>query len=321
MRHRAEARNAAAGEHDMTIRFRHILEPRAVLGEAPVWDPVSRRLHWVDCDQKKLFRLDARTQAVDRIDLPHYPGSYAFVRGGGMVMAYRNQLVLLDADLAPIQAIETGADFSRERFNDGACDRRGRFWIGTMDRRLKEPVGHLFRVDPDLRATCMVSDLIASNGIAFSPDDKVMYHTDTGAMRIYAYDFDFASGSIANRRVFADFTGQRGRPDGCAIDSEGHLWVAEIGAGLIVRIDPMGARVQTAEVATPRPTSVAFGGGSLRTLYVTSMQHGLTPEQLAAEPLAGCLFFAEVEVAGLPEPYFGGQPLSAGHQFEQHGKS
>lgn len=284
---------------------RPLAEPVAVLGEGPVWDARRKLLHWVDCDQKILFALDPTTGGVARTELPHFPGSYAFRRDGGLVMAYRNQLVLMDKDGGDVRSVETpGVDFAVERFNDGACDRRGRFWVGTMDRKLKEPVGHLFRLDPDLTFTPIEGGLTASNGIAFSPDDRTMYHTDTGAARIYAYDFDLDSGAVSNRRVLAEFT--HGRPDGCTIDAEGHLWVAAINAGEMVRLDPAGRRVGAIALPVSRPTSAMFGGPALKTLYITTMRFGLSPEEQAAQPYAGCLFAAEVEVPGLPEPEFAG---------------
>jgi sugar lactone lactonase YvrE len=150
------------------------------------------------------------------------------------------------------------------------------------------------------------SNLVCSNGIAFSPDDRTMYHTDTGAGRIYAYDYDIAAGDVANRRVLADFVGQTGRPDGCTIDAEGHLWVAQVGGGMIVRLDPKGNRVREIKMPTARPTSVMFGGREFQTLFVTSMKFGLSPEAAAEQPDAGGLFAIDLDVPGLPEPTFAG---------------
>ena len=286
---------------------RKCVAPDAVLGEGPVWDSKSARLHWLDADQKKLFTFDPTTDAAQISDLPAYPGSYAMRKGGGLVMAYRNQIALIYDEIASAKIIETPkVDFSVERFNDGACDRRGRFWVGTMDRKLKEPVGSLFRLDPDLSLHKIETDLVCSNGIAFSPDDRVMYHTDTGAGKIYAYDYDIASGSVDNRRVFADFSGQAGRPDGCTIDAEGCLWVAQVGGGILVRIDPAGNRIREIVLPTLRPTSVMFGGAKLNTLYITTMKFGLTPEMLAQQPDAGGLLAIDLDVPGLSEPMFAG---------------
>jgi sugar lactone lactonase YvrE len=261
----------------------------------------------VDCDQKLLYSFDPFRNVVTTTTLPHNPGSYAFRQQGGLIMAYRNGLSLLDVrgEVERYVAVEQ-LDFSTERFNDGACDRRGRFWVGTMDRKLKSPVGSLYRVDPDSTIKRIESGLICSNGIAFSPDDRVMYHTDTGAARIYASDFDLESGEVANRRVFCDFSDQPGRPDGCTIDAEGFLWVAEIGGAEVVRLSPEGEPVGAVSLPVGRPTSVAFGGADLCTLFVTTMRFGMSSAETTTQPEAGCVFSFEVDVPGLVEPRFAG---------------
>ena len=282
-------------------------EPRAVLGEGPIWDTGSQRLYWVDCDQKKLFRLDPANHAIETFDLPHHPGSYALRRNGGMLMAYRNQLAWLDPAAGSNTPVDAGGiDFAVERFNDGKCDRTGRFWAGTMDRRMSEPVGSLYRIDPDRSVHRMASGMKVSNGMAFSPDDRIFYHTDSRTGQIFAYDFDIGTGDIRNRRLHFDFAGRAGRADGFTIDAEGCLWAAEIDAGKIVRIDPRGKCVREIPLPTTRPTSAMFGGANLRTLYVTTMQHRLTEQQMAQQPQAGCLFAIELDVPGLAEPRFAG---------------
>ncbi len=286
----------------------HYAEPVAVLGEAPVWDPQAGRIWWVDCEQKKLFhRNPASVADVNTIALPHYPGSYAFRKNGGLIMAYRNGLTLLDPETGEDQPFEAaGADFSQERFNDGACDRAGRFWVGTMDRKRTGRNGSLFRVDPDLTVTRIVGDLVVSNGISFSPDDRIMYHHDSRSGLVFSYDFDIDSGEIRNQRVFMDFAGRPGRPDGCTTDAEGNLWIAEIGAGRVVQFDARGRQIRAIEMPVTRPSSVMFGGNDLSTLFITTMRDGLPSEELERQPLAGCLFYVKVDVPGLPEPRFAG---------------
>ncbi|MGQ7793606.1 SMP-30/gluconolactonase/LRE family protein [Faunimonas sp. B44] len=285
----------------------HYPEPAAVLGEAPLWDSREGRIWWVDCDQKKLFSRGSAPDSETRtFSLPHHPGCYAFRERGGMIMAYRNQVALLDLETGETEPVETGADFSVERFNDGCCDRAGRFWAGTMHRKRTDRAGSLFRIDPDLSAHKMASDLIVSNGISFSPDDTVMYHHDSRAGLIFAYDFDCDRGTIARRRVFVDFNGRPGRPDGCTTDAEGNLWVAEIGAGRVVRFDPHGRQIGEIALPVTRPSSVMLGGEDLSTLFITTMREGLSAEEQAAQPLAGCLFYTRVDVPGLPEPRFAG---------------
>lgn len=283
-------------------------EPRAVLGEAPVWDPVDENIWWVDCDQKKIFCRDPEPAAeVRTFTVPHAPGSYAFRDKGGMIVAYRNKLALVDLETGEHETIETpDLDFSVERFNDGACDRAGRFWAGTMHKAMKERVGSLYRIDPDLSIRRMNSNLIVSNGISFSPDDRTMYHHDSRSGVIFAYDYDLDRGEIGKQRVFVDFAGRPGRPDGCTIDAEGCLWVAEIGAGRIVRFDRTGRQIGMIETPVTRPSSVMFGGADLSTLFITTMRHGLPPEEMERQSQAGCLFYTKVDVPGLPEPRFAG---------------
>lgn len=284
-----------------------VIRQKCVLGEAPVWDPVSARLSWVDCDRKQMFRLDPESGDISTFDLPGYPGSYAFCPDNKLLIAYRTSLALVDLESGDHRVIETPMiDFSKARFNDGACDRAGRFWLGTMHKAMSEPVGALYRVDPDLSIRQMAESVTVSNGIAFSPDNKVMYHTDSRSAVIYAYDFDLESGAISNRRVFADFGGRHERPDGCTIDRDGCLWTAMLGGGRVVVLDPTGREVRSVPLPTTRPTSLCFGGPSLDTLYVTSMQHSLSEEQLAAQPDAGCVFAFPGIGRGLPEPYFAG---------------
>ncbi|GAA4339030.1 SMP-30/gluconolactonase/LRE family protein [Pigmentiphaga soli] len=290
------------------MTLQHYSEPVAVLGEGPVWDAQGGHIWWVDCDQKKLFHRDPGPGAEAGIlPLPHYPSAYAFRRGGGMLMAYRNGLAMLDPATGKSDPFEaTGLDFSRERFNDGICDRAGRFWIGTMDPRMKERNGSLYRIDPDLAVTRMASGLVVSNGISFSPDDRTMYHHDSRSKVVFAYDFDIDKGDIRNQRVFIDFTGRPGNPDGGTTDAEGNLWIAEIGAGRVVQFDPRGRQIRAIELPVTRPSSVMFGGKDLSTLFITSMRHGLKPEELAQQPLAGCLFHTRVDVPGMEEPQFAG---------------
>jgi L-arabinonolactonase len=155
-----------------------------------------------------------------------------------------------------------------------------------MDFNIRDAVGALYRVDPDLGVHRMDVGITLSNGIAWSPDDRTMYYCDSRPGRIYAYDYDLATGTIGNRRLFVDFKGRKGRPDGCTVDAEGGLWVAEISASQVVRFDPSGKEEFALRLPVSRPTSVMFGGSDLRTLFITSMKHGLSAEELAREPQA-----------------------------------
>ena len=261
----------------------------------------------IDCMGRKLLRHDVQSANHEEWVLPRTPGSFTLRTRGGMLMAYRRGLAFIEPGNSMLEDIPSPTiDFAAEVFNDGKCDRRGRFWVGTMDRDVKQPVGGLYRVGLDLQITRMDEGITLGNGIAWSPDDQTMYFCDSRPGRIWAYDYDLKTGSIENRRLFADFTGRRGRPDGCATDAEGGLWVAEISAGQVVRFNSSGQEVAAVSLPVSKPTSIAFGGPGLRTLFVTSMRYGLSSDELAREPQAGCVFAVDVGIAGLPFARFGG---------------
>lgn len=288
-------------------RFERLSPTTAILGEGPLWDPRSQTLLSLDCMGRKLFRHTPATGAEEVWALPRTPGSFALRASGGVLMAYRRGLAMIEPGTDMLDDIPTpGIDFGVAVFNDGKCDRRGRFWTGTMDREGKNPVGALYRLDPDLSVYRMDDGITLANGIAWSPDDRTMYFCDSRPGHVWAYDYDIASGRIENRRMFIDFAGRKGRPDGCTVDAEGCLWVAEISAGQVVRLDPAGREVAAVAVPVPRPTSVIFGGPDLRTLFVTSMRHGLSAEELQSHSTSGCIWAGDVGVAGIEEPRFAG---------------
>ncbi len=291
----------------MAGEITYVSKTQSVLGENPLWDQQSGRLLSIDCMGRKLFRHTADLAQHEEWALRRGPGSVVLRARGGLLMANRQGLGFTAPGSEQLEEIPTpGVDFTRAIFNDGKCDSRGRFWLGTMYREVAEPVCHLYRLGTDLQFVTMDDGVTLSNGIAWSPDDRTMYYCDSRPGHIWAYDFDAERGEIANRRMFVDFAGRQGHPDGCTIDAEGGLWVAEVGAGQVVRFDPSGREVAALKLPTSRVTSVAFGGPDLRTLFVTSMRYDLSPEQLAREPQAGCIFALQMDVAGLPSTPFGG---------------
>lgn len=290
-----------------TIPAECLLQAGNELGECPVWNPEEGALYWVDCVRRELLRNVAGERDIKRWGLQRQPGSFAFCAASQLLLASRTGIGIFDLATGQESNIEAGQfDASKERFNDGKCDARGRFWTGTMDRTLSKPVGSLYCVDSDLRVGRVDAEFLTlSNGIAWSPDSSTMYLCDSRPGAVLRYDFDLDSGTVSGRRVFIDFAAQPGRPDGCTVDAEGGLWVAEIGAGRVARYDPSGRLERVVALPVSRPTSVAFGGDRLDTLYITSMVHGPTREQ---EPLAGALFVADAGVRGLASAQFSRQP-------------
>ncbi|WP_295518830.1 SMP-30/gluconolactonase/LRE family protein [Limnohabitans sp. Rim8] len=285
------------------LEARCILNVRNALGEGPLWHPVEQALYWLDCMSRELLRHVPGQEVVQRWTLRGTPGSFAFCSDGTLLIVYRNGLAFLDlatGSETPIAA--RGPDFGLERFNDGKCDSRGRFWVGTMDRELKATVGSLYRIGSDLLPYCADRGAFTlSNGIAWSPDECVLYACDSRPGRIFAYAFEPETGTLGERRVFIDYAGRSGRPDGCTIDAEGGLWVAEYDGARVSRYDSDGRCRQVIPLPIPRPTSVTFGGPGLATLFITSMRHGVDTQ---AHPDAGGVFAVKPGVCGLPASTF-----------------
>ena len=137
-----------------------------------------------------------------------------------------------------------------------------------------------------------------------------MYWSDSRSSIVYAFDFDAATGDIANRRVFFETTERQGRPDGATVDAEGFYWSACYLGGRVLRIAPDGTLEREIELSVRDITMVAFGGADLDTLYITTSCEALSPAERAEVPLAGAVFAVRPGVRGLPEPKFKGTETS-----------
>ena len=275
------------------------------LGECPIWCERTRSLWWVDSRAPAVRRLDCASGIVTELALPEVVGSIAFRERGGMLAALQSGIHALDPADGKLEALaKPEAHLPENRFNDGRCDRAGRFWAGTMSDARREPVGSLYRLDADLSCTRMRNEIIIPNGLAWSPDGRTLYFADTNRHAIWAYDCDPASGAIANQRLLVDAT--PGRPDGSCVDADGCLWNAEYGGWRIVRYTPQGRVDRVIGMPVANPTCCCFGGDALDVLYVTSATQRLTPEDLARQPLAGSVFALRPGATGLAEPRFAG---------------
>ncbi len=290
----------------MNITAEPISDDVADLGESPIWSGSENALYWVDLTQRMVLRRDMALGETSRFSVSGMPGAIAKRKAGGLIAAFRTGLALVDLETRDETKIDAPIDFGIERFNEAKCDRRGRFFAGTMDKALAAPIGGLYRVDADLSVTKVMDGIRLSNGLAWSPDDTILYHNDSRPGVVYAYDYDIETGNVANRRVHIDFEGTGCHPDGSTIDSEGCLWIAEVGRGSVGRYDPAGKRMSGISLPTDRVSSVVFGGENLETLFITTMTYNLSPEKLAAQPLAGRVFAVHPGARGLPEVPFAG---------------
>ncbi|MBV8913035.1 MAG: SMP-30/gluconolactonase/LRE family protein [Acetobacteraceae bacterium] len=284
-----------------------LLRARATIAESLLWDPGAGVLYWADIKAPALYRLDPTSLEQRRWSLPADIGAFALLDEGTALVALRTGLHALSLVSGSLELLAAAPfDPQRFRFNEGACDAAGRFWVGSMFDPVKETTGP--HEPGPLNAWTAATGLVAQpdrgkchNGMAWSPDGRTFYLAHSQDRVIYAFAFELETGRLGSRRVFARVS--NGVPDGAAVDEEGAYWCAMHGAGCLRRYAPDGSLLRSVPLPVSQPTMCAFGGPDLRTLFVSSASDHLSPEQHAREPLAGSLFRFDPGVRGLPKPY------------------
>ena len=279
-------------------------------GESPVWVPDEQALYWVDIPAKQVWRWDAASETARFWTLPEKVGCIAHVGGNLWVAGMETGVfqVTLNDDGSANTALLAKANHAvpTMRFNDGRCDRQGRFLAGTMFLNMDEAkaVGAISSFNGAGDQRLLLEHLIVPNGMAFSPDGKTMYLSDShpSVQTIWAFDYDTDSGAPSNQRVFVDMNPLPGRPDGAAVDEDGCYWICGNDAGLIHRFTPDGKLDRSLAVPVKKPAMCAFGGVNLDTLFVTSIRP--SGVDLRDQPLAGGVFALHPGVRGIAEPKF-----------------
>jgi L-arabinonolactonase len=286
----------------------HVLTVSNQLGEGPIWHPDEGALYWVDIDEQKIFRFCPSTDELETFDVDVRVTALAMRESGGFVTATEKGFAYWDAQTQKLSLIaDPEVDKPSNRFNDGAVDRQGCFWAGTMNEvDVVSPDGSLYRLDPDESIHTMEVGIAISNGIGWSPDNRTMYYSDTIRQVIWAYDFDPSTGDISNRRPFVEIKRKDVLPDGLTVDSQGYVWNAQWGGWNVTRYDPTGAEDRVIQLPAQQITCPAFGGANLDELYITSAWGGLSEAEKEEQPLAGALFRVKVGVEGIAEPKFTG---------------
>lgn len=286
------------------MNWEQVTPARDTLGECPVWSAAEQALWWVDIYAPALQRLDPYTGEVRRWDLPEHVGSFAFCGDGGLLLALRSGLARFDpADGTLTRCAPAPYDIARLRFNDGRCDRTGRFWVGSMAED-GAPDAALYSHARGGGLIEQVAGVRISNGLGFSPDGRTLYHADTPTRRIEAHTLD-SDGTLHGRRTFIELPPGLGLPDGAAVDADGCYWIALLHPGAVARFTPAGVLDRLLPIPVNMPTMPAFGGRDLDTLFVTSATIHLDEAGRAAEPLAGSVFALRPGVQGLPETLHG----------------
>ncbi|MEV0390613.1 SMP-30/gluconolactonase/LRE family protein [Nonomuraea sp. NPDC050643] len=244
--------------------------PRARLGEGARWDPSTGTLLWVDIPAGVVHRLDPADDTQETVDVGQPVGVAVPREPGGLALALRDGFAVLEEGAPVVIAPVTAAEGPGNRMNDGACDSAGRFFAGTKAEDDTPGAGNLYRLDPGRAWERVVGGVTISNGLGWSPDERLLYYVDTPAGQVDVFDYDPATGDLANRRGVAELP----QPDGLTVDAEGHVWVALWGGGAVVRLRPDGGHALTVRVPATNVTSCAFGGPDLDVLYVTTAWDG-----------------------------------------------
>lgn len=290
------------------------------LGESPFWHPQEQALYWVDAPGRRVRRANVYMGTVEDWAMPSEPGCIAPATGGGLVVALRDGIYRGRAWGGALERLAPGQhDPAVLRFNDGKADPLGRFWASTLYEPRDRAEAALFCLEGGALQR-KAGGATTGNGLAFSPDARTLYWTDTPGHVVRAWDWDAQANVLANERVFHQFPpkpagwqpaqGQDGayggRPDGAAVDSLGNYWVAMYEGGRVLQLSPSGQVLRAIEVPARCPTMPCFGGEDLCTLYLTTASRGRPAQELQALPLSGHVLSMRVEVPGRPVDFFNG---------------
>ena len=283
-----------------------VLDAQAAIGESPVWLAEERALTWIDVKAPAFWRLDPISGVRQRWALPSDIGAYSLTTDPDtVIVALRDGIYALDLRSGATRLLAAAPfDPALHRFNEGATDSRGRFWVGTMfdpttsESGPPEPAGlFCYSTEDGLRATPDAAEL--HNGMGWNLDETLFYLAHSNAGAVHAYAFDAERGTLGTRLLFAVIEPESGIPDGAAIDCEGGYWCCLHGGGRLRRYRADGTLDREISLPVSQPTMCAFGGPGLDILYITSASQGLSPAARRAEPHAGAILQVRPGIAGL----------------------
>ncbi len=288
----------------ITPNIEMVVDAKNTMGETPFWSAAESVLYWVNCDHPaELLRWDPKTKDVKRWPMPERIGGFVLKQGGNAMVILASGLFDFDFASAKLtKRVASPLDPTQVALHEGACDPSGRFWVGSIDLRVRPDNPHpgggkFFRLDGD-KLTPVIDNISCANGLAFTPDGRYMYVTDSTTRRCDRYDLNIKTGEISNRHTFFQLGPNEGYIDGAAMDMEGGYWCPTVYAGAIRRYLPDGTCDVEVRLPFENATKVSFGGDKWDTIYITSTPEGLTP---TPSPLNGGVFAYKPGVIGKPE--------------------
>ncbi len=291
----------------MAYTIEPIIQDNNKCGEAPTWDVANRRVLWTDNETDKTYEYAVDSGERRILTEGMAVGGIALNRSGGLVLGGPTGLHLWrEGHWRSVVASYKGEEL---KINDMIADPQGRIYAGTMywGAGGMEKPGRLYLISPDGSIRAVDEGIELANGLGFSPNNKVLYFTDSTARKIYAYDVEPASGELSGRRVIVQVPTDEGIPDGLTVDAEGFIWSAQWYGSQIVRYDPQGKVERRIAMPVKQVSSVIFGGDNLTDLYVTTAgQSWVGPYappgyDFNAPNIGGSLYRIPVDIRGRPE--------------------
>ncbi len=295
----------------MSVSFEVIHPHKCICGEGPVWDDENQSLYWIDVVTGQINCLE-NNGSISHFETNEKIGAITLTKNENLLVARKSGIYLIDlrnGEQKEVANPESG--LSNNRFNDGKCDPKGRFWVGSMSDIGEANQGTLYMLQSDGVITSKAKGLTIPNGLVWGLTASKFYHIDTPTRKIVAYDYHDGEGMITNPKTIIEFHDGEGSPDGMTIDSEGMLWVAHWNGNRVSRWNPVtGEKLRELFLPVSKVTSCTFGGEELEDLYITTANIGLNEAELLKEPLAGATFvFKKIGIKGLRSSRFNDQHL------------
>ncbi len=290
----------------MTASLLHAI--KCSLGEGAFWHAIRKSFFWVDIDGKSLHSYHLENKEVNTWRFLNRPSFIADMGHDQLLLAFQGGLGRFDISTGNLEwMMDLEKDIPDNRTNDGAIDRSGRLWLGTMNTKFKEGAGSLFCISSDLQVEKKVNALSIPNGLVWSADDRLMYHIDSPTRKVQAYQFDTKTGTIQFQKTAITIPDHLGSPDGMCIDAEGMLWIAHWNGFGVYRWNPqLGTLIDKIEVPVPQVSSCAFGGDQLDQLFITTAREGFGPDESERYPDSGSIYITTPGVRGVKKNVFGG---------------
>lgn len=273
-------------------------------GECPVWDDAHDTLWWTDIEGHRVHRLEVASGVHECLPTMGRVGALALSADGALITATEHAFAWLDETGSSHVIAEPERDRVENRFNDGCCDRQGRFLAGSMSLTRRAPSASLWSLGPDLTASELQADVTVANGLAFDAEGSTMWWADSPQERVFQFDYDGHTGTAHNKRIWLDRGHAPGRPDGATVDADGCYWSARWRGGAVARFSPAGKLDRIVELPVEQVTMCTFGGADCRTLFITTARNHLDAAAIARQPLAGSVFAIDAGVTGLPASRF-----------------